>query len=133
MGAMMGQLTNIDELGQASMGFHGDPALMQHDPYRWAQHCPVEQLASNRRRRCNALKRNPPSESKRMLLNDCSCRFKAACYLKRWPIPVWRYLHLQLRALEMHSSKPTGDFSRRSMCSKYMVTGYATQCYSLNA
>ena len=34
MGAVMGQLTNIDELGQASMGFHGDPALMQHDPYR---------------------------------------------------------------------------------------------------
>ena len=40
MGAVMGQLTNIDELGQASMGFHGDSALMQHDPYRWAQRCP---------------------------------------------------------------------------------------------
>lgn len=34
VGAMLGQLTNIDEQGQASMGFHGDPALMQHDPYR---------------------------------------------------------------------------------------------------
>lgn len=36
MGAILGQLTNIDELGQASMGFHGDPAIMQHDPYRCA-------------------------------------------------------------------------------------------------
>ncbi len=35
MGAVLGQLTNIDELGQASMGFHGDPAIMQHDPYRY--------------------------------------------------------------------------------------------------
>lgn len=35
MGATLGQLTNIDELGQASMGFHGDPGLMRHDPYRW--------------------------------------------------------------------------------------------------
>ena len=35
MGAILGQLTNIDERGQASMGFHGDPSIMQHDPYRY--------------------------------------------------------------------------------------------------
>lgn len=35
MGAILGQLTNIDKHGQASMGFHGDPAIMRHDPYRY--------------------------------------------------------------------------------------------------
>jgi hypothetical protein len=34
LGAVTGQLTNIDALGQPSMAFHGDPAIMRHDPYR---------------------------------------------------------------------------------------------------
>lgn len=34
LGAVAGQLTNIDTAGQPSMGFHGDPELMHHDPYR---------------------------------------------------------------------------------------------------
>ena len=50
MGAVMGQLTSIDELGQASMGFHGDPALMQHDPYRWAQHCGIQTYSQQQAR-----------------------------------------------------------------------------------
>ncbi|KAK9811221.1 hypothetical protein WJX72_000209 [[Myrmecia] bisecta] len=33
MGAITGLLTNIDRQGAASMAFHGDPALMRHDPY----------------------------------------------------------------------------------------------------
>ena len=34
LGAVAGQLTNLDLQGQPSMGFHGDPAVMRHDPYR---------------------------------------------------------------------------------------------------
>jgi hypothetical protein len=34
LGALAGQLTNIDAQGAASMAFHADPALLQHDPYR---------------------------------------------------------------------------------------------------
>ncbi|EIE25381.1 hypothetical protein COCSUDRAFT_61600 [Coccomyxa subellipsoidea C-169] len=33
LGAVAGQLTNLDLQGQPSMGFHGDPAVMRHDPY----------------------------------------------------------------------------------------------------
>ncbi len=40
MGAVAGQLTNIDLRGQPSMAFHGDPALMRHDPYRSRSHTP---------------------------------------------------------------------------------------------
>ena len=36
MGAVAGQLTNIDLEGRASMAFHADPALLRHDPYRYA-------------------------------------------------------------------------------------------------
>lgn len=35
LGAVAGQLPNIDLHGQPSMAFHGDPSLMRHDPYRW--------------------------------------------------------------------------------------------------
>ncbi|KAK9810984.1 hypothetical protein WJX73_003381 [Symbiochloris irregularis] len=33
IGGMAGGLTNIDLQGATSMGFHSDPALLQHDPY----------------------------------------------------------------------------------------------------
>ncbi|CAL8460615.1 g144 [Coccomyxa elongata] len=33
LGAVAGQLPNIDLHGQPSMAFHGDPSLMRHDPY----------------------------------------------------------------------------------------------------
>lgn len=35
LGAVAGQLASLDLQGQPSMAFHGDPALMRHDPYRW--------------------------------------------------------------------------------------------------
>ncbi len=34
LGAVAGQLTNIDLDGAASLAFHSDPAMMRHDPYR---------------------------------------------------------------------------------------------------
>ena len=34
LGAVTGGLTNIDLQGAASMAFHADPAMLQHDPYR---------------------------------------------------------------------------------------------------
>lgn len=38
LGAVAGELTNIGLEGAASMAFHSDPALLQHDPHRraWA-------------------------------------------------------------------------------------------------
>lgn len=43
LGAVTGQLTNIDLQGQPSMAFHGDPAIMAHDPYRWIS-LPCQQI-----------------------------------------------------------------------------------------
>jgi Family of unknown function (DUF5695) len=34
LGAVAGQLTNIDRDGAASLAFHSDMAMMRHDAYR---------------------------------------------------------------------------------------------------
>ena len=34
LGGVVGQLTNIDGDGAASMAFHSDPSILRHDPYR---------------------------------------------------------------------------------------------------